>query len=110
MFGDNGGDDTDGNTAKIECPHCGTMVHAYSINKESNKTLVTTTSGLVLAGVGGFVGTSIGIATGGVGIPATVPMGVVGAVVGAGAGHVVGEQLEETYCPSCEGEIDISVD
>lgn len=93
--------------ARIQCPHCSKKIHAFRTKK--GRILVTTTGGLVLAGVGGTIGASIGIATGGWAAPATIPMGVAGAVLGMGLGYLVGDNLDNAYCPSCGETINLGI-
>jgi hypothetical protein len=93
--------------AKVECPNCAKMVHAYRVKK--NRVLVTTTTGVLAAGVGGIVGAGIGIATGGWGIAGTIPLGVVGAVVGGGFGYILGDKFDQPRCPNCENQIELGI-
>jgi len=93
--------------AKVECPNCGKKVHAYRVKK--GRVMVTTTGGLVTAGVGGAIGSVFGIATAGLGWTATIPFGAVGLVIGSGLGYIVGDQLDDTYCPNCEETIKLDL-
>jgi endogenous inhibitor of DNA gyrase (YacG/DUF329 family) len=94
--------------AKTKCPHCRATVVAYRDSK--GRILVTTTLGLILAGIGFFIGGSIGIATGGWGIPATVPLAVFGLVVGAGAGYIISDKLiDKAKCPKCKNSINLGI-
>jgi predicted RNA-binding Zn-ribbon protein involved in translation (DUF1610 family) len=93
--------------AKIECPHCQSKVHAYRDKK--GRVVVTTTAGLVAAGAGAAVGSVIGLATGGWGTVATVPFGIIGAVIGGGFGYILGDQVDKPKCPDCDEQIELGV-
>ena len=94
--------------ATIICPNCKKKVHAY--RAWGGRILVTTTAGLVLAGVGAFIGASIGIVTGGWGAPATIPLAAIGLVVGAGFGYVISDKtLDRPTCPKCHHSIDLGL-
>jgi ribosomal protein L37AE/L43A len=93
--------------AKVQCPHCDDSVHAYRLKK--GRIMVTTTGGLIAAGVGGAVGSIVGLATGGWGTVATIPFGAAGMVIGSGLGYIVGDQLDKPRCPNCEKEIDLGI-
>ena len=70
---------------------------------------MTTTGGLVAAGVGGAIGSVFGIAMAGMGWAATIPFGAVGLVLGSGLGYIVGDQLDDTYYPNCEKTINLNI-
>lgn len=90
--------------AQVVCPHCRATV--YVLRAFHGRVLVTSGLGLALAAAGGVIGAGIGLATGGGGIPATVPLAAVGLVVGAGAGYLIGDKVVDShYCPSCKGTI-----
>lgn len=94
--------------AEVKCPHCGKTVVAYRV--ANGRILVTTVLGIALAVVGGIIGASIGIATGGWGIPATIPLGAFGLVVGAGAGYIIGNKaIDKPKCPKCGGMINLGL-
>lgn len=94
--------------AEVKCPHCGVLVVAYRDSK--GRILVTSSAGLVLAGIGAVIGASIGIATGGWGIPATVPMAVFGLVVGAGFGYIMSDKfIDRPKCPKCNRSINLGI-
>jgi ssDNA-binding Zn-finger/Zn-ribbon topoisomerase 1 len=93
--------------AKVDCPNCDKKIHAYRLKK--NRILVTTTGGLVAAGIGGAVGSIFGLATGGWGTVATIPFGAAGAVIGGGFGYIIGDKFDKPRCPECEGELDLGV-
>jgi hypothetical protein len=94
--------------AEIICPHCASKVVAYRDNK--GRIYVTTSLGVVLAVVGGIVGASIGIASGGWAIPATIPVAALGLVVGSGAGYVLGDKaVDKVRCPKCRKVVAITL-
>ncbi len=92
--------------AQIKCPYCGKDVIA--LRDKKGRILITTTSALVLGGFGGFIGGSIGIATGGWGIAATVPLGIIGMIVGGGLGYIVSDKtIDKPTCPKCKNKIEL---
>jgi len=94
--------------AKVICSVCGKTVVAYRATK--GRILVTTTAGLVLAGIGGLIGTGFGIASGGWGVPATIPLAIVGLVVGSGLGYLVADNvLDKVKCPKCGARLDLGL-
>jgi len=94
--------------AEVVCPHCGKKVLAY--RDPSGRILVTTTLGVGLAVAGGIIGAGIGIATGGWGIPATIPLAAFGLVVGSGLGYIIGDKaIDKPKCPKCGKSIDLHV-
>ena len=94
--------------AKVVCPWCHETVVAYRTH--GGRILVTTALGLILGGVGAFIGAGIGIASGGWGIPATIPMAAVGLVVGAGVGYIIADKkIDKPRCPKCGKPIDLGI-
>ena len=92
--------------AEMKCPHCDSTIVAYRDSK--GRVLITSGLGIALAVVGGIIGSGIGIATGGWGIPATVPLAAFGLVIGAGAGYMLGDKaVDKTKCPKCKEVIDL---
>jgi hypothetical protein len=90
--------------AEVKCNNCGRTVVAYRTVK--GRILVTTTSGVVLAIIGGVIGAAIGMVTGGEGLPATIPLAAVGLVVGCGAGYIISDKtLDRPKCPKCKEPI-----
>jgi hypothetical protein len=93
--------------AEIICPNCKSTVVAYRDNK--GRIYVTTSLGVVLAVVGGIVGATVGIASGGWAIPATIPAAALGLLVGSGAGYLLADKtLDKAKCPKCGKPIDIA--
>ena len=94
--------------AKVVCPRCQAAVFAYRARK--GRIIVTSSTGLVFAGLGVFVGATIGIASGGTGLAGTVPLAVVGAVVGTGSGYILSDKtLDRPKCPKCDGPIEAGI-
>lgn len=93
--------------AKVECPHCESKVHAYRDKK--GRVIVTTTGGLIAAGIGGGIGSVVGLATGGWGTVATIPFGAAGAIIGLGLGYIAGDQIDNPKCPDCDGHIKLGI-
>ena len=91
--------------ATIECPHCRKKVHIYRVKK--GRVLITTSAGVVLGTVGGFVGAGVGLAFGGGAMAATIPLAAVGVIVGAGLGYIAGDKVDSYKCPKCKGSIRI---
>jgi LGFP repeat len=92
--------------ASIVCTNCKKKVHAY--RAWAGRILVTTSAGLALAAVGGVIGASIGLATGGFGAPATIPLAAIGLVVGAGLGYIISDKtLDLPTCPKCKHPINL---
>ena len=99
-------EETGKKVAQIVCPHCGKKVIAY--RAIAGRVLVTSTAGIALAIVGGTIGASIGIASGGWGIPAKVPLAAIGLVVGTGFGYIVSDKtFDKAKCPCCDGRLSI---
>ncbi len=64
--------------AQIICPKC-----ENSFNGDDRNNMTTrAAAAAVLAGVGTQIGGSIGLATGGAGMPATIPLGIGGGIIG----------------------------
>ena len=96
------------NVANIICPSCGKSVVAY--RAANGRILVTTTAGIALASVGAFIGAGFGLATGGWGIPATVPFAAFGLVVGAGLGYIISDKtIDKPRCPNCKTGINLGI-
>lgn len=94
--------------AEIICPHCNSKIVAY--RDSTGRVLIASGLGIVLAFVGGIIGASIGIATGGWGIPATVPLAIFGFVVGSGTGYIIGDKaVDMPKCPKCGKEIELGL-
>ncbi|MEW6531777.1 MAG: hypothetical protein AB1473_13145 [Thermodesulfobacteriota bacterium] len=94
--------------AEVICPNCGKRVVAY--RGPGGRILITTSLGIALAVAGGIIGAGFGIATGGWGIPATVPLAAFGLVVGAGAGYIIGDKtIDRPKCPKCGAQIDLGI-
>lgn len=72
--------------------------------------MITTGLGIALAVIGGVIGAGIGIASGGWGIPATVPLAAFGLVVGAGLGYIIGDKaIDKAKCPKCKKRINLGI-
>ena len=94
--------------AEFPCPHCESKVVAYRDKK--GRVYVTTSMGVVLAVVGGILGASFGVATGGWAIPATIPGAALGLLVGSGAGYILGDKaVDKAKCPKCRKRIDMGL-
>lgn len=94
--------------AKVKCPNCRKKVVAFRAT--GGRILVTSTAGLALAGVGGFIGAGIGLATGGWAAPATIPAATVGLVVGLGAGYIISDKtMDKHRCPKCQNTINLGI-
>ena len=94
--------------AKIMCSNCGKTIVAY--RAAGGRILVTTSAGLILAGIGAVIGSGIGIASGGWGIPATIPLAAFGLVVGAGLGYIISDKtMDKPTCPNCKKEINLGI-
>ena len=94
--------------AEITCPHCESKVVAYRDKK--GRVYVTTSLGVGLAVVGGIVGASIGVASGGWAIPATIPGAALGLLVGSGAGYILGDKaVDKPKCPKCRKRFDMGL-
>ena len=92
--------------ASIVCRNCKRKVHAY--RAWGGRVFVTTSAGIALAVVGGIIGAGIGIATGGWGAPATIPLAAVCLVVGAGLGYIISDAtLDPPTCPKCRHPINL---
>jgi hypothetical protein len=92
--------------ATIICPNCKKKVHAY--RAWGGRILVTTSAGVAVGIVGGVVGAGIGLATGGWGGAATIPLAAIGLVVGAGLGYIVSDKtLDRPTCPHCKHPVDL---
>ncbi len=92
--------------ATIVCPNCKKKVHAY--RAWGGRILVTTGAGVAVAIVGGIIGAGIGLASGGWGGAATIPLAAMGLVVGAGLGYIVSDKtLDRPTCPHCKHPIDL---
>lgn len=94
--------------AQIVCPHCNSTVVAYRDKK--GRIYVTTSAGVVLAVLGGILGSAVGLASGGWAIPATVPVAALGLVVGSGLGYVVGDKAVDAWkCPKCHKKVELGL-
>ena len=93
--------------AKVQCPHCDKMVHAY--RTKSGRIVGATTGALALGGAGAAVGSGIGIATAGWGSAATYYLGGGLAAIGGGYGYIAGGSADKPQCPNCEEEIELGI-
>jgi hypothetical protein len=92
--------------ATIICSNCKKKVHAY--RAWGGRILVTTGAGVAVAIAGGMIGASVGLASGGWGAPATIPLAAIGLVLGLGLGYVVSDKtLDRPTCPRCKQPIDL---
>lgn len=55
----------------------------------------------ILGGIGFVMGTAIGVATAGMGIAATIPLGLIGLYAGYKTGGRFAEFLDGYSCPEC---------
>lgn len=65
-----------------------------AIFKRRKRKIGTYSGAIAGAAAGAKIGTGIGIATGGIGIAATVPLGVIGGLLCGLAGRKIGEELD----------------
>ena len=94
--------------AEVICPNCGERVVAY--RGPFGRILVTSGLGIALAIAGGIIGASIGVVSGGWGIPATIPLAAFGLVIGAGAGYTIGDKaIDMPRCPNCNKPINLGI-
>ena len=107
MTGSEGEDGLRNRIAKVQCPNCDKMVHAYRTKK--GRMFLTTGGAILLGGAGAVVGTGIGIATAGWGAPATKFLGAGGAALGGGAGYIAGDNVDKPQCPNCEETIKLGI-
>ena len=89
---------------RVECPHC----------NEKGQLTKTASGRLILTPVGGAGGSALGVLLGRVtGIagkmtmPATVPFGAGGLVMGGMAGYLAGDHLDYIVCDACGEKINI---
>lgn len=93
--------------AGVTCTTCDTEVVACRLKR--GRILIMPLGALVVGGAGAIVGSAAGIATGGLAIPATVPAGIAGAVIGSGLGYFAADRATDPYvCPRCDEEIDLT--
>lgn len=82
----------------VKCEGCDELVEPVGATKRLRYALV----GLFLLGVAGVLaGTSIGIATAGAGIAATIPLGLIGAYIGWKIGAGWARFRDGVNCPEC---------
>lgn len=94
--------------AKVVCPSCGQPIVAY--RAATGRILITSTAGVVLAGVGAGVGSVIGLAAGGAAMTATIPLAAIGLVLGAGAGYLVADNaVDKATCPKCKKQLHLGI-
>jgi len=91
---------------EAKCQNCGKTI---KLVRDSKGRWIASLSGLTLGGIiGGVVGAGIGLATGGVGIAATLPFGIAFGTIMGGTGYVVGDKvLDKFKCPECRKDIDL---
>lgn len=83
----------------VECEGCDELVSPEEATKRQRYGLI----GLILIGVVGVLaGSTIGIATAGLGIAATVPLGLIGSYSGWKLGAGWAEFRDGVNCPECE--------
>lgn len=93
--------------AELICPFCNQKIHV--IRSSKGRIILTTSLGVILSGIGGVIGAGLGIATGGVGLSASIPLATLGLIIGSGGGFIVGDKLiDKAKCPKCKNNIKIS--
>ncbi len=88
---------------KVICPKCETVVE-YKKNSKG-QWVGTVIGGAAGAAIGGWFGSSMGIALMGTAISGFWPVAIVGTCILAIAGHVVGEKAEIVECPKCKANL-----
>lgn len=83
----------------VECTDCNEVVNP---NPPENKRRYGVLLALALGGLGGAVGGTIGIASGGLGAPAIIPLGLMGLVAGWLFGAWIARMQDGITCPQCE--------
>lgn len=72
---------------------------------------MATVGGFTVGGVvGGIIGAGIGLASGGWGMAATIPLGIAAGGLLGGGGYLIGDKLlDRIKCPSCDRAINLGV-
>lgn len=86
------------NHLRVECDACAGTV---SPNPPQKRLWFVVGFMAIFGGIGFVMGTAIGVATAGVGIAATVPLGLIGLYSGYKTGGLVAEFLDGYTCPKC---------
>lgn len=100
-------DNLEDRIAKVECPNCDNMVHAYRTKK--GRVVGATASAAGLGVFGAMVGAGIGVATGGTATAATYYLSGGLAAIGGGYGYLGGSVADKPKCPNCEEPIELGI-
>lgn len=89
----------------VRCTGCGEIVRPEGPKRER---LFGIVSALLLGTLGGGVGAVIGIASAGFGMPAILPLGLLGLYFGWKMGAWLALKLDSISCPECGNEFGTS--